>query len=446
MDFFLPDANVAPMHDILQDALDDVLLDLLMVSRHLSQTSAPSASAPTSPRSNASTFEAPTPGEIPLASVIIDTLLCILVDSIPALRVFEELSGVQVVVKILKRAGTPREVRMKCLEFIYFYLLDETTPVSESLSTSTSTTPDTTPARNLATPYRSHISVSAASDASYTTAISSRSSSASSAFSVSSASTAATSRSLHELAASHNAEPSKPSVRKQVIPGLTPSQRTVTPPSGSTAINALGRGQPRSLMMLKKEVDYVPLSPKKPEISHLGHKPSGLRPRLRERTNVSTKLRSVTDVLSSEDTEAEEFPARSTAPTTPRTRPSGHSRGYSVSSTSSVSSREDSQPSTPRTSREDGAGKDLQTPKLPSKLHRRTQSLADVLTDSPMRMSSAELGGGLKLGPRSASSPTGPAKKGPRTMEEKKEILGSMLGNVDALVEGVRKAGIWGLS
>jgi len=34
---------------------------------------------------------------------------------------------------------------------------------------------------------------------------------------------------------------------------------------------------------------------------------------------------------------------------------------------------------------------------------------------------------------------------GTRTMEEKKALLGSMLGNVDALVEGVRKAGIWGL-
>ena len=32
-----------------------------------------------------------------------------------------------------------------------------------------------------------------------------------------------------------------------------------------------------------------------------------------------------------------------------------------------------------------------------------------------------------------------------RTTEEKKEFLGTMLGNVDALVEGVRKAGIWGL-
>lgn len=32
-----------------------------------------------------------------------------------------------------------------------------------------------------------------------------------------------------------------------------------------------------------------------------------------------------------------------------------------------------------------------------------------------------------------------------KTIEEKRELLGTMLGNVDALVEGVRKAGIWGL-
>ncbi len=32
-----------------------------------------------------------------------------------------------------------------------------------------------------------------------------------------------------------------------------------------------------------------------------------------------------------------------------------------------------------------------------------------------------------------------------RPRSQKKELLGTMLGNVDALVEGVRKAGIWGL-
>ncbi|KAJ8483010.1 hypothetical protein ONZ51_g4973 [Trametes cubensis] len=440
-----------------------VLLDLLLVSRHLNSGSTPSSSTPTSPKAGTPSAQAPKTTEIPLASVIIDTLLCILVDSIPALRVFEDLSGVQVVVKILKRAGTPREVRMKCLEFLYFYLLDETTSVSDNFSESTVSTPESTPSPNVAHPHRSYPSISVSSDASYTTAISSRSSSASSAFSTSSTSTAATSRSLHELAASRNAEPTKtdnpqhplqPLLPKQVIPGLVPSQRTVTPPSHVNAINALGRGQPRSLVMLKREVDYVPLSPKKPEISHLGHRPSGLRPKLRERTNVSTKLRMPMDVLSSEETEGEDAASRNVAVSTPRARPSAHSRGYSVSSTSSMSSTsslasaDDSHTSTPRRGGEDskGKGRDVQTPKMPSKLHRRTQSLADVVTESPMRMSGLEATPNLKMGPRSASTPTGSAKKGPRTMEEKKEILGSMLGNVDALVDGVRKAGIWGLS
>jgi hypothetical protein len=33
-----------------------------------------------------------------------------------------------------------------------------------------------------------------------------------------------------------------------------------------------------------------------------------------------------------------------------------------------------------------------------------------------------------------------------RSTKEKKEILGSLLGNVDVLVDGVAKAGIFGLS
>ena len=33
-----------------------------------------------------------------------------------------------------------------------------------------------------------------------------------------------------------------------------------------------------------------------------------------------------------------------------------------------------------------------------------------------------------------------------RSMDEKKELLGRLLGNVDALVEGVKSAGVWGLS
>lgn len=33
-----------------------------------------------------------------------------------------------------------------------------------------------------------------------------------------------------------------------------------------------------------------------------------------------------------------------------------------------------------------------------------------------------------------------------KTTEQKKEFLGLMLGNVDALVENVKRAGVWGLA
>ena len=47
--------------------------------------------------------------------------------------------------------------------------------------------------------------------------------------------------------------------------------------------------------------------------------------------------------------------------------------------------------------------------------------------------------------PDGENHPVGEAGSAVRSADEKKEILGSMLGNVDALVEGVRKAGVWGL-
>lgn len=82
-------------------ARPQILLDLLLASRHLS--SIPSTSDADSSK--------PTAGRHPLTSIVLDTLLCVLVDSSPALRAFEESNGPQAVVKILKRAGTPREVR-----------------------------------------------------------------------------------------------------------------------------------------------------------------------------------------------------------------------------------------------------------------------------------------------------------------------------------------------
>jgi len=92
----------------------EILLDLLLTSRHVSPIPLTNvASPPTSPKqgegtSSSQTSDAPS---VSLASTILDTLLCILVDSSPALRIFEDLGGVQLVVKILKRGGTPREAR-----------------------------------------------------------------------------------------------------------------------------------------------------------------------------------------------------------------------------------------------------------------------------------------------------------------------------------------------
>jgi hypothetical protein len=82
------------------------MLDLLLASRHLADPSASTNKASklndASPRPPPSTF---------LCATVLDTLLCILVDSPTALRGFEDVGGLQIAVKLLKRSGTPREVR-----------------------------------------------------------------------------------------------------------------------------------------------------------------------------------------------------------------------------------------------------------------------------------------------------------------------------------------------
>lgn len=86
-----------------------VLLDLLVISRHL-------PSPPHDSKQSTASDGTRTPSEgvappSPLSNAVLDTLLCILVDSSPSLRVFEDCNGVQTVVKMLKRAHTPRDVR-----------------------------------------------------------------------------------------------------------------------------------------------------------------------------------------------------------------------------------------------------------------------------------------------------------------------------------------------
>ncbi|KAF8530916.1 cell division protein Cdc14 [Gautieria morchelliformis] len=110
-----------------------IFADLLTISRLISP-------APLSGSTNTVSNPSTANSEPTLASSTIDTLLCILVDAPAALRAFEEVGGVEVVVKILKKTGVAKNIRIKCIEFLYFYLLDETgevtlTPKPKSLST-----------------------------------------------------------------------------------------------------------------------------------------------------------------------------------------------------------------------------------------------------------------------------------------------------------------------
>lgn len=104
---------LATLRRIRLDFVSQILLDLLLTSRHLTTgigTDSAAADSESSP-TKGTRYMSLVPLQPPLTSLILDTLLCILVDSSSALRAFEEANGVQSIVKILKRAGTPREVR-----------------------------------------------------------------------------------------------------------------------------------------------------------------------------------------------------------------------------------------------------------------------------------------------------------------------------------------------
>ncbi|XAO22083.1 hypothetical protein I312_100848 [Cryptococcus bacillisporus CA1280] len=61
----------------------------------------------------------------PISYNILELLFCVLVDSPENARRFEKLSGLEAVVRVLKGSSVGKDVRMKCIEFLYFYLLPE---------------------------------------------------------------------------------------------------------------------------------------------------------------------------------------------------------------------------------------------------------------------------------------------------------------------------------
>ncbi|KAH8113321.1 cell division control protein 14, SIN component-domain-containing protein [Phellopilus nigrolimitatus] len=355
----------------------EVFLELLSVCRH----SKPFTNMTNSPsNANMSMEQQCNPS---LASAILDTLLCVLVDSPPAIRAFEDAKGVELIVKTLKRAAIPRDVRIKCLEFLYFYLMDESSPACPSSSKQAAKKPSSPTKQRVAQPsltQEQSFSQLSSPTKRCTTRPSSpskplsgsllrESSKTSSAFS-SGSSTSDSSGSDSSVSSFSSWSPTP------TLSGTPP--RSPTKPSISKLPEMQNQGP---LAMLRKDVDFVPLSPKKAQISQLG---------LGNRR------------------------AGAKGPASPLKLPN-------ASSSSS------------------GLGQ-----RRPSPLSRMA-SEDTLISDADANLSALGKCGASAFEEDEHDDAFTVDDVHTRTTEEKKEILGQLLGNVDALVEGVKKAGIWGL-
>ncbi|KAF8646373.1 hypothetical protein AX16_007239 [Volvariella volvacea WC 439] len=439
----------------------EILLDLLLASRYLSAIPVPNPG----PNSEHPGSHTSTP---PLTSVVLDTLLCILVDSSQALRTFEEVQGVQVVVKILKRAGTPREVRMKCLEFLYFYLLDESPMAGDNDLSSSQSTPHTPApqqqsrvspkkpyvngfAPNLPSTRRPSISSSIfpSSELSLNDSSSSRSTSTSSHSSHSSVSSVTSASSVGSVPFPTSNPQDKQSAL-QLLQNYTRQQQQLQQPLPPSVSRASSKTPPQSpppssrssriaqtpvsrrahrdaqlqlqtkpLHMFNKDVDYTPLSPQKPSaIERTASSPSGNSVSGMEPSGIPhTPLNSHNRIRSSDSAASSLTGAMMSL--SERSGPA-HSRGKSLSALSKGGGSRSLGDVNNDKSRDLG----------PAFVPRRSGQTRDK-ENSPKEVKS-------RRRQNSASVLV-------KTTEQKKEYLGTMLGNVDALVEGVRKAGIWGL-
>lgn len=267
------------------------------------QPTTPEHSLPASPTKSPRKISS-IPNSAPnLAIAIIDTLLCVLVDAPLAIRAFEEVNGLEIIVKSLKRVGIPRDIRMKCLEFLYWYLLPEDTPPSRNSSAPTPSLPGSPTKRSTVVPLQPTSSW-----------------------------------------------PSSAPMPPPPIPSTPPRSPTKPTRSG----------------LLRRELDFVPTTPKKVQVSKLG---------------VGTPRASRVTA------------SPSGSPVKRRVAPSVERSSRMLSRDSSMASSE------------------------------------NVFIQVPSRSATSAKPAGQRI----------------KSTEEKKALLGTLLGNVDVLVEGVCKAGIWGL-
>ena len=90
---------------VLTDNVPKLFLDFISISKHIPQSPDASDSKPL-------TEEGLLPPVSNLANSVLDTLLCVLVDTPKATRCFEDVGGLDIIVRTLKRPGVSRDVRL----------------------------------------------------------------------------------------------------------------------------------------------------------------------------------------------------------------------------------------------------------------------------------------------------------------------------------------------
>ena len=209
------------------------------------------------------------------------------------------------------------------------------------------------------------------------------------------------------------------------------------------------------LRMLRRDIDFVPVTPtKKMQVANLG---IGSPLRARAPSTPSRKRRHDSTSGISPSSSNSSLNGVSSPVAEPRTPRREHVRGRSDATL--VNSQDGSRRSidSDRSSQEDISRTPRYSPltpvrprietniKTPSRLHTRGNSMAEAtLVGNP-------LGTPKKI--RLLLSDDGPLLKGEltsdgsrlRSTEEKTALLSNYLGNVGALVEGMKKAGAWGL-
>ncbi|KIO32814.1 hypothetical protein M407DRAFT_13836 [Tulasnella calospora MUT 4182] len=405
-----------------------LLLDILSISRH-----APSQSTTSSDPSSGGSNASPSPDVSRLASAVLDTLLCVLVDSPPALRVFEEASGVEGVVKTLKRTGVAREVRMKCLEFLYFYLLPEDgTPSANFRSTSSPMRPpvDTSFSKSIMSAQSRSVPGSPMHFGAYPTPL--------------------------PIPLNETPQSSFIANDSQVLSGADTrsNERPSTPPTRRSrelsTKEASESTKSAALQMLQQEIDFVPVSPKKAQVAQLGVGTPG-KPRVinlnRDSASGTPINKKLGEVSGSTSAKPLIFPSFS--PSTPAKKKTVLMRpaelrlkGEGVSTPVKEGKRPEAKSHSRGNSLVGGKKEALSRSGSSNALEESTNKSHTPAPPSPTRPSQLSVAGNWP-----SNHPISQQQRPRiRSTEEKKELLGNWLGNVDALVAGVQKAGVWGLA